>query len=106
MGKLSRTKGASLEREFVRLMRSIWPDATRNYEQAAKSDGRDVLHTPGFCVQLKGGKAPPWKAGLREAEGSADTNEVAFCATRKDHEGWVVHIPLAGFKLVLKGEMR
>ena len=101
MGKLSRDKGKRTEREFCRIARGIWPHIERNFRQEAYSDGRDFTGTPGFCVQAKSGKLPPWRKGLDEAAEAAELLEMPVCVTRRDGERWVAHMAFEDFKVLV-----
>ena len=91
MGKMEREKGARIERAACFLMREVFPDAARNLDQYQKTDGRDIGPTPGFCFQVKGGKAPSWKKALNEAAGSAE-EDIPIALIKTDKEKWVVHL--------------
>jgi hypothetical protein len=93
----SRRKGKRTELQLCAILRPFFPDARRNMDQYQKSDGRDVLGTPGLCLQLKAGKAPSWRKALAEATGSAEPGEIPVGVTRQDREGFVVHIILDDF---------
>jgi hypothetical protein len=94
VGKASRTKGARLEREVAQILRPFFPGVERNPRQSAYPDGRDLLHTEPLCVQVKGGKAPRWKAALSEATGAAEDSEIPVAVTREDRGDWVAHLGL------------
>ena len=103
MGKKSRTKGRALEQEVVRILKAVFPDACRNLQQWARSDGRDIDDTPGWCIQVKGGKRPPWERGYTEAAETAEDDEVALCVTRKDRGEWMAHLRLSDLVALLEG---
>ncbi len=53
MGKMSRNKGASFEREIAKVMRAVWPDARRGGGDQAGPMGRpDVDGTP-YWIECK-----------------------------------------------------
>lgn len=58
MGKAERVKGVSFEREVVRLMKKVFPDAIRNLEFQAVNAlaGIDLLNTGRYLIQCKRGK--------------------------------------------------
>ena len=89
MSRLSRDKGRRLEQEAVRLLRPVFPDACRNFQQWARSDGRDIDGTSGLCVQVKGGARPPIYRGLSEAIDAAEAGEVPVCLHRRDRDSWL-----------------
>lgn len=58
MGKAERVKGVSFEREVVRLMKKIFPNAIRNLEFQVVNAlaGVDLLNTGRYRIQCKRGK--------------------------------------------------
>jgi hypothetical protein len=56
MGKASRDKGKRVEREAVKLLREVYPDARRSANQAGGAAQPDIDGTP-FWVEVKGGKS-------------------------------------------------
>ena len=97
MGKASRTKGAAAEREVVAILRDHgpFPYADRDLEQVRGTDnGRDIVNTPGMCVQVKRRKRVTQsviEAGLAEAAGSTtDDDPLAVVFHRSDRQPWRV----------------
>ena len=109
MGKTSRTKGATAEREVAAILRNTgtFPDAERDLEQVRGTDnGRDLIGTPGFAIQIKRRKkitAGVVEAGLREAFQSADVVELPVCVHRSDREAWRVTMTLDDWCKVVRG---
>ena len=52
----SRNKGKTYEREIVNALKDIFPDCTRNWNAQSAIGGVDILNTPGFDFEIKGGK--------------------------------------------------
>lgn len=69
MGKTSRRKGASYEREIAQLFRELgWPDAKRHleYQDDEAEEGRDLDGTYPFAVQCKCWKSTPSIQAIKE----------------------------------------
>jgi len=96
MGKTSRTKGATAEREVCAILREHgpWPEAERDLDQVRGHDnGRDIINTPGVCIQVKRRKKVTVgviEAGLREAVLSMGVEDSAACVHRGDRGAWRV----------------
>ena len=102
MSASQRRKGKRTENELCAFLRPWFPDARRNLEQTQAGDGRDVLGTPGLCLQLKSGKAPRWRLALAEAVESAEDGEVPVGVTKRDRSPFVVHLHLEDFLHALR----
>lgn len=69
MGKLSRTKGHSFEREIAKRLRGIFPQARRHLEyQDAEANGIDLVMTGKYSIQCKRGRKPAPISKIREVE--------------------------------------
>lgn len=105
-GRKSRSKGIRVELEVVNLMKETFPGAARNWaEQMEKHSTRDILGTPGFFFQVKGGQRPNWGAALCEAQmGVVEerADEIAVGITRADRKEPVVHLILEDFLLLVE----
>ena len=54
----SREKGKRIERVVANALRPYFPSIARNANaQSQSSDGRDLINTPGFAFEIKGGKS-------------------------------------------------
>lgn len=72
MGKLSRNKGASWERELGKILCDIWPDAKRGIQQTrCASEEADCSGTP-YWVEAKVGKKQNIRAAMRQALEATD----------------------------------
>ena len=75
MGKKSRTKGATFERETAQLISTYWPAAKRNLDQYQSSDGRDLSETQPICMQLKRRKSTMlWEIKMAYVEARESTS--------------------------------
>lgn len=97
----SRVKGKHAEQEVARLLRVIAPDVRTKRaggESASQDRGRDLLGTPGLCVQVKCHARPQPIAALGEAlqASAADEIPVAICrqSSRSKHSRWTATITL------------
>lgn len=98
-GRRSRTKGASAERELVKILRPVWPDVCRNLEQVRTGCGRDLDGTGAWVVQIKRrSRVTPSTvaAGLTEAVGELDGETWRWAAVlhRSDRAPWRVTVRL------------
>ncbi len=96
----SRLKGKGAELEVVRLVRDLWPRASRNLDQTrAGGSGRDLNGTEPWVVQVKRRarmRSGVVETGLTEAMRELDGNRWRFAAVvhRSDREPWQVTVPL------------
>ena len=106
MGKLSRDKGKRIELEIVSQLKEAFPLAARNWsEQMERSSGKDIIGTPGFIFQVKGGKKPNWKTALSAAfqeAFSGGLEEIPVGITREDRQPPIVHMYLVDLIDILK----
>lgn len=98
-GRRSRDKGKRSELEVCALLRDVFPEIRTKRaggESASVDRGRDLLGTPGFCVQVKGRAAPNPIGALAEADAgrSQYRREVPVAFVRKIARGtssrWIV----------------
>ena len=59
---------------MVRKLRGVWPDAITCRAGGEIVPGRDLLRTPGACIQVKRTSQP--LAALKQAQNAADEDEV------------------------------
>lgn len=74
-GKLSRDKGARIERDVAKLFKQElgWATVKRHLSQYQIPSGRDLDGTQPFCIQVKGGKRPNVETALAEATSATGT---------------------------------
>jgi len=90
MSASQRTKGAEGEREALALVRAAgWPNAQRNYDQAAKG-GSDLVNGPqGVSLEVKRrAKRVDVPAAMRQAEAAAGPHDIPIVLHRVDREPW------------------
>ena len=83
-GRMARQKGKRGEQEVAAMLRDVFPDVRTKRaggESATQDRGRDLLGTPGLCVQSKCMARPNPLKALLEAAVAATGHEipVAFC---------------------------
>jgi len=57
MAKAQRDKGKRVERWFKNELIDLFPNIERNANAQSQSGGFDLINTPGFAFECKGGKA-------------------------------------------------
>jgi hypothetical protein len=83
MGKLSRTKGATFERQIAKDLRAIFPNAKRGLQaRGGGAEVADVIGVP-FHVECKHGIQPSPRAALYQA--TRDTDDLTPVAIVKDN---------------------
>jgi hypothetical protein len=85
MGKLSRTKGHSFEREVASQLREIYPNARRGLQYRDGSECCDVEGTP-FHIETKRGRKPNPRAALAQAITDAKIGRMPIAVIRDDRE--------------------
>jgi len=86
MSRLSRRKGKLGEQEAAQLLRPAFPEVRTKRaggESALQDRGRDLLGTPGLCVQVMLSASPAIERKFREACDVALPNEIPVALTRR-----------------------
>jgi len=102
MGKKSRTKGHSFEREIAKDLREIFPGARRQLEYHEDDcHGVDIANTGKFKIQCKRFKdfAPIRK--IFEVECDRELGDVPVLVTKADNEETMVVLPFEDFKRLI-----
>lgn len=99
MGKMSRTKGATGEREVADMLSSIYPDTCRELDQYQGKLGRDLRGCNPWCVQIKRQKVvTEWdkRKAYEEAVTAEDQHTYLFPVVfyREDRRQWRVYTSL------------
>lgn len=101
MGLMQRNKGKRGECDVVRLILPLYPLARSKRaggESALVDRGRDILGTPGLCIQVHLGQSATPQRKLAEAvAGALGTEDMPVAFTRRDREEWVVTLRAADF---------
>jgi len=99
-GMLSRRKGKLGEQGAVQLLRAAFPlvrSKRAGGETLTIDRGRDLLDTPGFCVQVMRAARPDIHRKFSEAAAVAKPDEIPVALTRRDRGQWLATIPASAF---------
>ena len=104
MAKLSRDKGARLEREVCNLFkRHLGWDLSRELDQYQDKLGRDIKGSEPYCIQIKGGANPNIPKAFAEAKSALGGTYVwPIAMTKKDREEWLVTMDTDTFFAMLQ----
>ena len=100
MGKLSRTKGHSFEREIANKLKSIFPEARRAVEDAVVNKGIDIANSEPFFIQCKRYKGSVPMSKLEEVV--VKEWDIPLLISRVDREREKVTMYLDDWLLVLE----
>jgi len=98
MGKMSRTKGHSFEREIAIALRPIFPDACRQLEYQ-EGLGVDLTNTGRLRIQCKRYKKYASLSAIEEADNGTD---IPMLVTKGDRKKILVALPLEDFLKILE----
>ena len=104
MGKLSRTKGVTFEREMVHRFAEVFGEekVRRGLQYRDGADAPDVV-APAFWVECKRGRKTNVKAALRQAqEASAGKGLWPIAVCRDDEDAATVTLALEDFLDLVK----
>lgn len=90
MGKLSRDKGKTGEREVAALLREYGFDGKRGVQYQGGKDSADVTGLPGFHIEVKRTEKFALEAALAQAEADSGGAGTPIVFHRKSKHGWVV----------------
>lgn len=97
-GKTSRTKGHNFEREIVKAIKDLFPEAKRNLEYQ-EGQGVDIANTGEFSIQCKVGKSFRIEPALQEA---FKANKIPLAITKKDRSDIIVSMYFEDFRKLLE----
>ena len=100
MGKRSRTKGASAEREVVKILKEAGFETERNLTQT-RDGGRDLLGIDGFAIEVKRQERLNIQSWWEQAVSQAGDDSPVLLF-RRNREKWRVVIELDHFVNYLK----
>ena len=93
MSAYQRNKGNRIERYVILMHKDTGIPCERNLSQS-RDGGRDVDWDLPVCLEIKGGKLPPWKKGYKQAERAAGPRKEWWaCWTHEDRGPDIVHMP-------------
>ena len=94
MGKKSRDKGKSGEREFLNALGDeLGLRLSRNLNQSDEG-GADNTQLPGWSIEIKRYAQPSLAAWWRQACEQAADNQMPVLAYRLDYQSWKVVVPM------------
>lgn len=103
MGKLSRTKGHSFEREIARLLKCVFPNARRHLEYHQRdANGIDLIETGPYKIQCKRGRKYASLSKIKEIQAFEELGDVPVLVTKGDNEPILVALPIDEFIYLLK----
>jgi Holliday junction resolvase len=95
VGRMSRTKGASGEREICRVLRDAgWPEAARTSDGRSQHGRGDIAGVPGVVFEIRRTeKLNIWQA-IDDVQRQAADGELPVVVFRRNRSGWWAAIPL------------
>lgn len=104
-GKKSRDKGARGELELAGKLREYGYNTSRGAQHCGKGGAHDVVGLPGINPEVKRVEALRLWDALAQAKRDCKTDELPAVFHRKNHEEWVVIMPLDNWmQLYMKWE--
>ncbi len=95
MGKLSRTKGHSFEREIAQIFRAVFPRARRQLEyNEMDCNGIDLTETGPYRIQCKRMKKYVNPSAIEEIKLRNPAAETPVLITKADHKPALAILPL------------
>lgn len=97
----NRDKGKVIERWFANELRSLFPNVQRNAGTQAREGGCDLINTPYFSFEVKGGHAYKSKMirdCMDQLLGEAAPNTLPVLLMKPDREVPYVAMPFESFK--------
>lgn len=94
MGRKSREKGKSGEREVARILRDAGYDARRGQQFHGGPGSPDVVGIPGFHVEVKRTEAFRLYDAMQQSRDDSGKGEVPVVFHRRNRHGWVVVMDL------------
>src|ERR1043165_9953272 len=106
MGKKSRTKGHSFERETAIALRLVFPDARRLLENHKDdAQGVDILNPGSFKFQCKRFKKYAPLSCIREVVCDRELGDIPVLVTKGDHEETLCALPMEDFLWLLSSAL-
>lgn len=98
MGKLSRMKGASFEREIAKALRFVFPNALRHLEfQVDNAIGIDIDNTGVYKIQCKRGRKYASLSAIEEVTCDEMFGDIPVLVTKGDNKRILVALPFEAF---------
>jgi hypothetical protein len=104
MGKRSRTKGLSFEREIAIALRHVFPNVRRQLEyNETDCNGVDLMETGHYRIQCKRLKKYASLSAIKEVVADEMMGEVPVLVTQGDRQRILVALPLEEFVRLIEG---
>ena len=94
MGKPSREKGKRGERELAAKLREYGYVCRRGQQYCGTAGDADVVGLPGIHIECKRVERLNLSDAMSQAAADARPGEIPAVFSRKNHEPWLVSIPL------------
>lgn len=103
MGRMSRNKGKTGERELANILKEHGYDARRGQQFCGANGDADVVGLPGIHIEVKRTESLSLYPALEQAESDAREGEIPVVFHRRNHKRWVAIMELENFLNLYKG---
>lgn len=104
MGRMSRNKGKTGERELANILKEHGYDARRGVQYCGANGDADVVGLPGIHIEVKRTETLSLYTALEQAESDAREGEIPVVFHRRNRKRWVVIMELENFLNMYQGE--
>lgn len=103
MGRMSRNKGKTGERELANILKEHGYDARRGQQFCGANGDADVVGLPGIHIEVKRTESLSLYPALEQAGSDAREGEIPVVFHRRNHKRWVAIMELENFLNLYKG---
>ena len=103
MGKMSKTKGKTGEREVAALLREFGYGGARGVQYQGGKDSADVIGLPGFHIEVKRVERFDLEGAMEQAKADAAGSATPVVFHRKSKRDWVVVLDARAFLQLVRG---
>ena len=104
MGRMSRNKGKTGERELANILKEHGYNARRGAQYCGANGDADVVGLPGIHIEVKRTETLSLYTALEQAESDAREDEIPVVFHRRNRKRWVVIMELENFLNMYQGE--
>lgn len=104
MGRMSRNKGKTGERELANILKEHGYDARRGQQFCGANGDADVVGLPGVHIEVKRTETLSLYPALEQATQDAREGEIPVVFHRRNHKRWVAIMELENFLNMYQGE--
>ena len=104
MGRMSRNKGKTGERELANILKAHGYDARRTQQYCGANGDADVVGLPGVHIEVKRTESLSLYTALEQAESDAREGEIPVVFHRRNRKRWVAIMELENFLNMYQGE--